>query len=102
MSLDYVLYRLFLKIGTRKGQRIKQHLPNVTGELIAIPHPEMQEFMTAKPQPLQMKWRQKVIDLCNSLRHSVVVGVLRLECKFLISANKSRAYSSAVSPNSPV
>src|SRR2546426_316392 len=87
ISLDMSGYNLFhrtaLKVGSVASSRIQEHFPQVTGELIAVPDPKMVEFVPAQKKLLQMQRSQNMIDLCQPLRHPVIIGVFRAEGELL-------------------
>src|SRR6267143_3500516 len=62
-----------------KRPRVEQHLPNVLGEGIPVPDPEMEQLVPAEEEAFEAKCGKEVIDPGQPLRHTIVICVLRLE-----------------------
>src|ERR1700687_9118 len=86
------LYHSLVEV--RPGQRcmVEQHLPNVPRQCIAVPHTVMGEFVPAEKEPLEVEGREKMIDPSHPLGHTVVVGVLRLECELQVTPGNRRRH----------
>jgi len=81
MVLDNFLNASALQVRPDERAGIQKHFPHIVCKNGPVPPPKMEEFVTPHPKTLQMKRRQSMVNLCNPLRHPVVVGVLGLEGK---------------------
>ena len=57
MAFDDGFDTLSLDVSAREASGIKQDLPDVIRQLIAVPDPEMRKLVSAEEQALQMKAR---------------------------------------------
>ena len=70
-----------VEVRPRQSPGIKQHLSDIFSKCVAVPHPEMSEFVPTEEKPLKVKAREHVIRPGDPLRHPVVVRVFRFESK---------------------
>src|SRR5262249_27600003 len=63
VALHHGFYRFPLEVGPGKGPSVKQHLPNVFREHIAVPDTEVAELVGAEKEPFEVEWREEMIDL---------------------------------------
>src|SRR5208283_3603702 len=89
----YSFYAASLEVRPREAPRVKQHFPNVLREPVPVPDSEMVVLVPAEEQALEMKRRQKMIDLGCPLGHPVVVGILGLKRKRVITTKNSAGKS---------
>jgi hypothetical protein len=67
----------------------------------------MEELMAAQEKALQVQPREQMIDVGHRLGHSVVIGILGLECEFLKTVRQdggkavSIAADASIRPDSP-
>ena len=68
-----------LQVRPRERPRIKQRFPDVAGEGVPIPDPEMGVLVSAQEEAFQVKLRKKVIDPSYPRAHAVVELIFRPE-----------------------
>ena len=84
------------EIRPRKSARIQKHFPNISGESVPIPDPEMVELLPSEEQAFETERREEMIDPGHPLGHPGVVGVFRLDKKLEEAPiGKSRETSAA-------
>src|SRR5262245_53796357 len=82
MSMDDGFQSLSLQIGPGQTARIQQHLLNISSQGIAVPKPEVEDFMPAKKKALQVERRERMVNTRNPMWHAHVIGVFRFELEF--------------------
>ncbi len=94
LSFEMAAHNVFqcspLVVGASQGARVKQHLLNVGGKLVAVPDPEMIELVSTEKEPFRVKGGKHVVNSGRPLWHTVVVSVFRLDCKIEKASNSAR------------
>ncbi len=96
------LKALPFEVRTGKSPRIKQHFPDVLGEVIAVPDPKMTELMPAEEKPLEAEGRKEMIYPGYPLGHTVVVSVFRFKSELEESSVDRRWQMSVCSGQAPI
>src|ERR1039458_5025468 len=84
MAADDCFDALPLQVRTGKRARIEQHLLDVICQTVAVPDAVVVHLVSPQEETLQLQRRERMIEPGEPLRHSVVIGVLGLECELLV------------------
>src|SRR5207247_2253079 len=101
VSLEVTLYDGLepapLEVRARQSTRVQEHFPNVLGEDIPVPDPEMEQLVPAQEEAFETKQRQEMIDPGHQLGHPDIVGVFRLEQELQEASGDRRGEASRAS-----
>ena len=84
MTFDYLFQRVCTKVRSLQRERIKQHLLQVGRHFVAVPNTEVSDFVPPQEQLFEPQRSKDVIESCQPLRHSVIVGIFRLKSELLV------------------
>ena len=84
MTFKYLFHRMRTKVRSLQRERIKQYLLQVGRQFIAVPDTEVSDFVPPKEQLFEAKRSKDVIESCQPLRHSVIIGILRFKGELLV------------------
>src|SRR5438132_12838526 len=101
VSLEVTLYHGLepgpFEIRPGKSARVQEHFPNVPGEDIPVPDPEMVELVPPEEETFEVEEREEMIDPCQPLGHPGVVSVFRLEQELEETPGRCRGETSRAS-----
>src|SRR5438876_3119716 len=64
-----------IEVRSAARSRVEKHLPNVTGQRVPVPNPEMAELVPSEKPPLEMQGGKATVQPGQPPRHAVVIGV---------------------------
>ena len=71
------------EIGPVSRARIQKDVLDVLRQLIPVPAAEVVEFVAAQKETLKVKVGERMVELCQPLRHAFVVGIFCFERKLM-------------------
>jgi len=78
---NHFLQPFSFNIWPTQTPRVQQFISKISRECIAIPDPKMEDLMPPQKDPFQVQRGKDMVKPGHPLRHSQVIGILRLERK---------------------
>ena len=84
MAFEYLFQGVRTKVRSLQREGVKQYLLQVVRQLVAVPDPEVSDFVPPKEQLFDVKRCKDAIEPCQPLRHPVIIGILRFKSELLV------------------